>query len=128
MVFLLHPDPPLIPLAPLLGGGELAAAAAAAGGWWLGCAGMPRVRCVCVIWVCAAVHGAQIVSALGPVYGRQPGGGFGYTDGMSPERVDAGGECRPWRSQGVMQGRARGRVGCVCGVGGWWVVEHAARV
>lgn len=33
----------------------------------------------------------QVVSLLGPVFGPQPGGGMGYFDDMTPERVEAGG-------------------------------------
>ncbi|KAG1657278.1 hypothetical protein FOA52_005472 [Chlamydomonas sp. UWO 241] len=34
---------------------------------------------------------SQVVSLLGPVFGPQPGGGMGYTDGMSPEVVESRG-------------------------------------
>ncbi|KAF8071307.1 IP5P13 [Scenedesmus sp. PABB004] len=34
---------------------------------------------------------SQVVYALGPVTGRLPEGGFGFLDGMSPERVEAQG-------------------------------------
>jgi hypothetical protein len=35
----------------------------------------------------------QVVYALGPVAGRLPEGGFGYIDNMTPERVEAQGDC-----------------------------------
>jgi hypothetical protein len=32
-----------------------------------------------------------VVTALGPVFGKLPEGGFGYFDGMTSEKVDAAG-------------------------------------
>jgi hypothetical protein len=46
---------------------------------------------------------SQVVTCLGGVFGPLPGGGMGYIDGMSPERVEAqGGWQHGWRQPGAM--------------------------